>query len=97
MVICTLIHVYFVCSLNFQKQIPRVAKGSELQAQLNLAQEDLKKAKEQLVQAEKEKEKAIGELSCFHEESGCDNLAEYVCDVSNKYTLEVHVNNLGYT
>ncbi|KAG4972792.1 hypothetical protein AAZX31_11G009200 [Glycine max] len=44
------------------KQIPRVAKGSELQAQLNLAQEDLKKAKEQLVQAEKEKEKAIGEL-----------------------------------
>ncbi|KAK7405949.1 hypothetical protein VNO78_07561 [Psophocarpus tetragonolobus] len=46
------------------KQIPRVAnaKGSELQAQLNLAQEDLKKAKEQLIQAEKEKAKAIDEL-----------------------------------
>ncbi|KAG5070356.1 hypothetical protein GLYMA_01G233600v4 [Glycine max] len=44
------------------KQLPRVAKGSELQAQLNLAQEDLKKAKEQLIQAEKEKEKAIDEL-----------------------------------
>ncbi|ESW29072.1 hypothetical protein PHAVU_002G041100 [Phaseolus vulgaris] len=44
------------------KQLPRVAKGSELQAQLNLAQEDLKKAKEQLIQAEKEKAKAIDEL-----------------------------------
>ncbi|XP_047173897.1 putative WEB family protein At1g65010, chloroplastic, partial [Vigna umbellata] len=44
------------------KQLPRVAKGSELQTQLNLAQEDLKKAKEQLIQAEKEKAKAIDEL-----------------------------------
>ncbi|XP_020230036.1 WEB family protein At3g02930, chloroplastic [Cajanus cajan] len=44
------------------KQPPRAAKGSELQAQLNLAQEDLKKAKEQLIQVEKEKEKAIDEL-----------------------------------
>ncbi|TKY71126.1 WEB family protein [Spatholobus suberectus] len=44
------------------KQPPRAAKGSELQAQLNLAQEDLKKAKEQLIQAEKEKAKAIDEL-----------------------------------
>ncbi|KAJ1415139.1 WEB family protein [Sesbania bispinosa] len=44
------------------KQSPRAAKGSELQNQLNLAQEDLKKAKEQLLQAEKEKLKAIDEL-----------------------------------
>ncbi|KAL2349439.1 hypothetical protein Fmac_003439 [Flemingia macrophylla] len=44
------------------KQPPRAAKGSELQAQLNAAQEDLKKAKEQLIHAEKEKEKAIDEL-----------------------------------
>ncbi|XP_058778421.1 WEB family protein At3g02930, chloroplastic-like [Vicia villosa] len=45
------------------KPMPRVAvKSSELQTQLNVAQEDLKKAKEQLVQAEKEKDKAINEL-----------------------------------
>ncbi|KAI4322015.1 hypothetical protein L6164_021741 [Bauhinia variegata] len=44
------------------KQIRRVAKGSDLQAQLNLAQEDLKKVKEQLIQAEKEKAKASDEL-----------------------------------
>ncbi|RDY10632.1 WEB family protein, chloroplastic, partial [Mucuna pruriens] len=46
------------------KQSPRTgaAKGSELQAQLNIAQEDLKKAKEQLIQAEKEKATAIDEL-----------------------------------
>ncbi|CAJ1934092.1 unnamed protein product [Sphenostylis stenocarpa] len=44
------------------KQPPRAAKGSELQNQLNLAQEDLKKAKELLIQAEKEKLKAIDEL-----------------------------------
>ncbi|TKY67878.1 putative WEB family protein [Spatholobus suberectus] len=44
------------------KQPPRAAKGSELLNQLNLAQEDLKKAKEQLIQAEKEKLKATDEL-----------------------------------
>ncbi|KAE9612837.1 hypothetical protein Lal_00027579 [Lupinus albus] len=44
------------------KQPPRAAKGSELQTQLNLAQEDLKNAKEQLIQAEEEKAKAIDEL-----------------------------------
>ncbi|XP_004511414.1 WEB family protein At3g02930, chloroplastic-like [Cicer arietinum] len=44
------------------KPIPRVAKSSELQTQLNVAQEDLKKAKEQLIHAEEEKEKAIDEL-----------------------------------
>ncbi|KAJ1391209.1 WEB family protein [Sesbania bispinosa] len=44
------------------KQPPRAAKGSELQAQLNLAQEDLKKAKEQLIQTEKEKAKITEEL-----------------------------------
>lgn len=44
------------------KQAPRAAKGSELQNQLNVAQEDLKKAKEQILQAEKEKVKAIDEL-----------------------------------
>ncbi|KAL5129697.1 WEB family protein, chloroplastic [Glycine soja] len=44
------------------KQPPRAAKGSDLQNQLNLAQEDLKKAKELLIQAEKEKLKAIDDL-----------------------------------
>ncbi|KAE9593466.1 hypothetical protein Lal_00028790 [Lupinus albus] len=38
------------------------AKGSELQNQLNLVQEDLKKAKEQLIQSEKEKVRVIDEL-----------------------------------
>ncbi|XP_057750155.1 WEB family protein At3g02930, chloroplastic-like [Arachis stenosperma] len=44
------------------KQPTRAAKGSELQNQLNLVQEDLKKAKEQLIHAEKEKLKVINEL-----------------------------------
>ncbi|KAL5099779.1 hypothetical protein RYX36_004106 [Vicia faba] len=44
------------------KQATRAAKGSELQSQLNVAQDDLKKAKEQIVQAEKEKEKITDEL-----------------------------------
>ncbi|KAK7253137.1 hypothetical protein RIF29_37593 [Crotalaria pallida] len=44
------------------KQSPRAAKDSELQNQFNLAQEDLKIAKEQLIQAEEEKAKAIVEL-----------------------------------
>ncbi|XP_045820021.1 WEB family protein At3g02930, chloroplastic-like [Trifolium pratense] len=48
------------------KQAPRVAKGSELQNQLNVAQEDLKKAKEQILQAEKENLKAIDELKEAH-------------------------------
>ncbi|XP_019413435.1 PREDICTED: WEB family protein At3g02930, chloroplastic-like [Lupinus angustifolius] len=37
-------------------------KGSELQNQLNLVQEDLKKAKEQLILSQKEKVKAVDEL-----------------------------------
>ncbi|PON77565.1 WEB family [Parasponia andersonii] len=45
-----------------EKQPTRLAKGSELQTQLNLVQEDLKKAKEQIVLVEKEKAKAIDEL-----------------------------------
>ncbi|CAJ1926371.1 unnamed protein product [Sphenostylis stenocarpa] len=44
------------------KQFPRVAKDSELQAQLNLSQEDLKNTKEQLIQTEKEKAETIDEL-----------------------------------
>ncbi|KAI3471313.1 hypothetical protein Pfo_027976 [Paulownia fortunei] len=44
------------------KKTTRILKPSELQAELNLAQEDLKKAKENLVLVEKEKEKALGEL-----------------------------------
>ncbi|XP_016202265.1 WEB family protein At3g02930, chloroplastic [Arachis ipaensis] len=44
------------------KPQPRAAKGSELQTQLNLAQEELKKAKDLLVQAEKEKAKALDQL-----------------------------------
>ncbi|XP_057456844.1 WEB family protein At3g02930, chloroplastic-like [Lotus japonicus] len=44
------------------KQAPKAEKGLELQNQLNLLQEDLKKAKEQLLQAEKEKVKATDEL-----------------------------------
>ena len=48
--------------LDFQKQPTRIAKGSELQVQLNIVQEDLKKAKEQIALAEKEKVKAIDEL-----------------------------------
>ncbi|CAK8540204.1 unnamed protein product [Lathyrus sativus] len=44
------------------KQAPRAAKGSELQNQLNVAQDDLKKAKEQILQVEKEKEKITDEL-----------------------------------
>ncbi|KAJ7949908.1 WEB family protein, chloroplastic [Quillaja saponaria] len=44
------------------KQLTRVARGSDVQAQLSLAQEDLKKAQEQLSIAEKDKAKAIDEL-----------------------------------
>ncbi|KAK1392090.1 WEB family protein, chloroplastic [Heracleum sosnowskyi] len=44
------------------KQPTRLSKGSELQAQLNLLQEDLKKANEKLSEVEKEKEQAIDEL-----------------------------------
>ncbi|KAF5442568.1 hypothetical protein F2P56_035212 [Juglans regia] len=45
-----------------EKQPTRIAKGSELQVQLNAVQEDLKKAKEQIALVEKEKTKAIDEL-----------------------------------
>ncbi|KAK7855630.1 WEB family protein At5g16730, chloroplastic [Quercus suber] len=45
-----------------EKHPTRIAKGSELQAQLNAVQEDLKKAKEQIALVEKEKVKAIDEL-----------------------------------
>ncbi|XP_057463750.1 LOW QUALITY PROTEIN: WEB family protein At3g02930, chloroplastic-like [Actinidia eriantha] len=45
-----------------EKQPTRVLKGSELQAQLSLLQEDVKKAKEKLVLVEKEKAHAIEEL-----------------------------------
>ncbi|XAR71524.1 hypothetical protein NMG60_11017837 [Bertholletia excelsa] len=44
------------------KQPARLVKGSELQAQLSAAQEDLKKAKEKLVLVEKEKAQAVEEL-----------------------------------
>ncbi|KAA0032100.1 WEB family protein [Cucumis melo var. makuwa] len=44
------------------KAQPRSTKGSEIQAQLNVAQEDLKKAKEQIVLVEKEREKLSNEL-----------------------------------
>ncbi|KAK4403770.1 WEB family protein, chloroplastic [Sesamum angolense] len=44
------------------KKPTRILKPSELQAELNLAQEDLKKAKEKLVSVEKEKEKVLDEL-----------------------------------
>lgn len=46
----------------FQKAQPRSIKGSEIQAQLNVAQEDLKKAKEQIDLVEKEREKLSNEL-----------------------------------
>ncbi|XVF42883.1 hypothetical protein PTKIN_Ptkin01aG0401400 [Pterospermum kingtungense] len=45
-----------------EKPQTRLGKGSELQAQFNLAQEDLKKAREQISLIEKEKEQAIEEL-----------------------------------
>ncbi|XP_050386124.1 WEB family protein At3g02930, chloroplastic-like [Argentina anserina] len=45
-----------------EKQPTRGTKGSELQAQLTLVQEDLKKAKEQIDLIEKEKSKAIDDL-----------------------------------
>ncbi|KAK9705961.1 hypothetical protein RND81_07G095400 [Saponaria officinalis] len=41
---------------------PRVSKPSELQAQLQAAQDDLKKAKEKLVLSEKEKSQALNDL-----------------------------------
>ncbi|XP_063935729.1 WEB family protein At3g02930, chloroplastic-like isoform X1 [Daucus carota subsp. sativus] len=44
------------------KQPTRLSKGSELQVQLNLVQEDLKKAKEKLAEVEKEKDQAVDEL-----------------------------------
>ncbi|KAL7147199.1 hypothetical protein ABFS83_06G091900 [Erythranthe nasuta] len=44
------------------KKITRISKPSEVQTELNLAQEDLKKAKEKLVLIEKEKGKALDEL-----------------------------------
>ncbi|KAB5529758.1 hypothetical protein DKX38_019839 [Salix brachista] len=45
-----------------EKPKTRVVKGSELQAQLNAVQEDLKKAREQIEFIEKEKAQAIDEL-----------------------------------
>lgn len=45
-----------------QKKTTRASKPSEVQAELNAAQEDLKKAKEKLVLVEKEKDKALDEL-----------------------------------
>ncbi|XP_021899648.1 putative WEB family protein At1g65010, chloroplastic, partial [Carica papaya] len=45
-----------------EKPQARVAKSSELQAQLSQLQEDLKKTKEQIALIEKEKEKALDEL-----------------------------------
>ncbi|XP_051121244.1 WEB family protein At5g16730, chloroplastic-like [Andrographis paniculata] len=45
-----------------KKTTTRILKPSELQADLTLAQEDLKKAKEKLLLAEKEKEKVLDEL-----------------------------------
>ncbi|KAL9242344.1 hypothetical protein vseg_016354 [Gypsophila vaccaria] len=44
------------------KSQPRVSKPSELQAQLQAAQDDLKKAKEKLVLSEKEKSQALNDL-----------------------------------
>ncbi|XP_016472302.1 WEB family protein At5g16730, chloroplastic [Nicotiana tabacum] len=44
------------------KKPMRILKPSELQAELNVAQEDLKKAKEKLALVEKEKEKALEEV-----------------------------------
>ncbi|TYI03760.1 hypothetical protein ES332_A11G363700v1 [Gossypium tomentosum] len=45
-----------------EKLLPRVIRGSQLQFQLNLVQEDLKKAKEKISLIEKEKAQAIDEL-----------------------------------
>ncbi|XP_031277106.1 WEB family protein At3g02930, chloroplastic-like [Pistacia vera] len=45
-----------------EKPQSRLVKGSELQVQLSLAQEDLKKAKDQIALIEKEKVQAIEEL-----------------------------------
>lgn len=44
------------------KKPTRILKPSEIQAELNQAQEDLKKAKEKLAIVEKEKDKALNEL-----------------------------------
>ncbi|KAL2540371.1 WEB family protein [Abeliophyllum distichum] len=44
------------------KKTTRILKPSELQAELNLAQEDLRKAKEKLVLVENEKAQALDEL-----------------------------------
>ena len=54
--------LHCILILIFQKQPTRVLKGSELQAQLSLLQEDVKKAKEKLVLVEKEKAHALEEL-----------------------------------
>ncbi|KAE8664742.1 putative vacuolar ATPase subunit H family protein [Hibiscus syriacus] len=45
-----------------EKSQTRIGKGSELQAQLNSVQDDLKKAKEQISSIEKEKAQAIDDL-----------------------------------
>ncbi|OWM79394.1 hypothetical protein CDL15_Pgr022806 [Punica granatum] len=45
-----------------KKPAAKTVRGSDLQSQLNLVQEDLKKAKEQIALIEKEKEKALDEL-----------------------------------
>ncbi|KAK2658369.1 hypothetical protein Ddye_004902 [Dipteronia dyeriana] len=45
-----------------EKPQSRIAKGSELQVQLNVVQEDLKKTKEQIALVEKEKAQSIEEL-----------------------------------
>ncbi|PIA39949.1 hypothetical protein AQUCO_02600412v1 [Aquilegia coerulea] len=47
---------------NQTQSFEQTSEGSELQAQLNQVQEDLKKSKEQLANVEKEKEKALEEL-----------------------------------
>lgn len=49
-----------------EKPPSRVGKGSELQAQLNLVQEDLKKAKEQVALINKEKTQTLEELKEAH-------------------------------
>ncbi|XP_030532843.1 WEB family protein At5g16730, chloroplastic-like isoform X1 [Rhodamnia argentea] len=51
----------FFC-MYFQKPVSRALKSSDLQTQLNLAQDELKKAKEHVALIEKEKAKALEEL-----------------------------------
>ncbi|XP_020094866.1 WEB family protein At5g16730, chloroplastic-like [Ananas comosus] len=52
----------------------RLLKGSELQSQLNAAQEELKKAKEQLASVEKEKSRIVEELN--HAKKSADEANE---------------------